>query len=275
MSNEMSVKHNGMIVFWSLTDGTSISKLRDGFESIGRQDLIPETQNDGQALKRAVQQNFPSRNKIIRPLKGCVGFAVVHEEETIESDGQRKLAHEEELRVAITGGTIISNPSHHVCMPAIEEAFQVERHQVTAAKLGGILVKACVGLSGIPLRPRGGAYWIPNAKADQWEDVVRVIEEANPSNRVFKVRTSTDPDSVDTVCHSLVTEVEKQLENLSESLHTEDLGKRALQTKVSSAMGLKTLVSEYEEILGKTLTKLQQKAEEVHASASVALIQCL
>jgi len=274
MSIEKSVKYNGITVFWSLTDGTSISKLRDGFDLIGRQDLLPDTQNVAQALRRAIQQNFPTRNKIIRPLKGGIGFAVVHEEETIDENNNRKLVHEEELRV-VYSGCILSNPCDHPKMDAIEEAFRVERQQVTAAKLGGILVKACNGLSGIPLRPRGGFYWIPNSKADEWESIVNVIEQANPSNRVWRMKTTTDNETVDAVCDSLVIEVEKQLENLSESILTEDLGKRALKTKETNALELKALVSEYEQILGKTLTKLQEKAEEVHASASVALLQCL
>ena len=275
MSIEKQIKHNGVTVYWSLVDGTKISKLRDGFESIGRVDLLPETQNEGQALKRAISRNFRSRNKIIRPLKGVVGFAVVDESETILPSGQRKLVHEEELRIAVSGGVMLSNPSDHPAIPQIKSLFAEERTQVTAAKLGTILVKACNQLSGIPLRPRGGFYWIPNSKAAEWEAIVNVVEQAEPRNTTWRMKTTTDQETLNAVCDSLVIEVEKKLENLSESLHEEELGKRALKTKEKTAIELGDLVEEYEEILGRTLQDLRDKATEVQSAASVALLQCL
>ena len=273
--NDIAIKYNGTTVFWSLVDGTSISELREGFETLGRGDLLPETQNDSQALRRALSKNFPSKSKIVRPLSGVTGFAIVDEQETINSAGVRKLVHQEELRIALSGTTMISNPPDHVRLDAIKADYLYEKQRVTATKLGGILIKACNQLSGIPLRPRGGMYWIPNSKTAEWEQIVSVVETANPKNTVYKMKTTTDGETVDAVCDSLITEVEKQLDTLSESLLSEDLGKRALNTKRNTATDLKDLVTEYEGILGKTLTKLQDRADEVHSAASMALIQSM
>lgn len=275
MSIDKSVKFNGQTVFWSLRNGTHLSKLKEGFESIGRGDLLPEVQNDSQVLKRAISKNFPGRNKVIRPLKGVAGFAILDETEVLDSAGQKDLDLSTELRIAISGNVILANPSDHPKVSAIGMDYLYEKDRITAAKLGGVLVTACSQLSGIPLRPRGGFYWMPNSSVDEWEEVVNVVEQANPQNSIWRMKTTTDEDTVDAVCDSLIIEVEKQLEVLSESLHSEELGKRALKTKQNTAIELKGLVSRYEGILGKTLKSLKEKADEVHSSASVALLQCL
>ena len=169
MSVEKKVKYNGITVFWSLSDGTNIDLLRKGFEDIGWSHLLPETQEDSQALRRSLVHHFPGKRTLIRPLKGIVGYAVVHE----DPDG-KEMEYNEEVRMGLVDGKLFSNPMEHPLREAIAETYQFEKKLVTAAKLGGVLVRAARELSGIPLRPRGGFYWIPDSKADDWERIVNV-----------------------------------------------------------------------------------------------------
>lgn len=278
MSNEIEIGFNGAIVWWSLNNETSREKLREGFEAIGRPDLLPTIENDGQALRRAIRNCFPSRgDNLIRPLKGIPGFAVIEESGGINSSGFSELSHRQELSIAISGSAIISNPQDYPLVDRIKREYFAEKQKVPASKLGKILVDACARLSGIPMRPRGGMYWMPEESLGRWEEIVSVVKNAQHKNRCWKTKTTTDQETVDAVCDSLIIEVEKQLDGVMEALTSEEnvLGKRALKTKANTALELKNLVAQYEGILSRTLTDLSEKADKVQSATGLALLQAI
>tara|TARA_R110000824_G_scaffold237484_3_gene426248 strand:- start:13 stop:849 length:837 start_codon:yes stop_codon:yes gene_type:complete len=278
MSIDKEIGYNGATVFWSLKNGTSREKLKEGFESIGRPELLPSVENDGPALRRAIRNCFPSRgDSLIRPLKGVAGFAVIEEREETDPSGQVELTHRQELCIAISGTTTLANPPDHVLVDRIKEEYLKEKQKIPASKLGSVLVDACKGLSGIPLRPRGGMYWLPEDVLGKWEEVVSVVEAADSGNRCWRMKTTTDQETVDAVCDSLVIEVEKQLEGVMEALTSEEsiLGKRALKTKSNTALELKELVAQYEGILSRTLSDLSEKADGVQSAVGLALLQAI
>ncbi len=270
MSVEKKIKYNGITVFWSLTDGTNIEVLRDGFEEIGWLHLLPEVQEDSQALRRALAHHFPGKRTLIRPLKGIVGYAVVNE----DASGD-EMEYDEEVRMGLVDGKLFSNPMDHPLREAVSDTYRFEKKLVTAAKLGGVLVRAARELNGIPLRPRGGFYWIPDSSAEKWEQIVDVVERARSGNVTWKMKTTTDENTVEAVCDSLVIQVENQLAKLESDLEEGELGKRALKTREKDAQELDSLVANYEEILGKTLEGLRSRASEVESAACVALLEAM
>tara|TARA_R100001594_G_scaffold29905_1_gene55735 strand:- start:1839 stop:2654 length:816 start_codon:yes stop_codon:yes gene_type:complete len=267
---EKSIDYNGSIVYWSLSDGTNIHLLRQGLQDIGRAHLIPETRVDLQALQRSIREAFPGKRTLVRPLSGKPGYAVVH-----EHSGGTEMEYEEEVRFAVVANEIFCSESNHPKLAFIEDEYQNQKDLVTANKLGGVLVKACQELQGIPLRNRGGLYWIPEANRLKWEEIVRVVERCNIRNTTSLVKTTTDKKTLDAVCDSLVHQVSKKLENLETSLEEGELGKRGLKTREREAQELDDLVQTYEKILGKTLTSLRDRASDVESAASMALLEAM
>ena len=270
MSVEKQIAYNGQIVYWSLTDGTNVDVLRDGFSAIGKAHLIPETQADNAALKRAIASVFSDKRTLVRPLSGVVGYAVVHEDPSGD-----EMEYEEEARFALLDGELYSNPLDHPANERISEIYSFERKLVTASKLGGVLVRAARELDGIPLRPRGGAYWIPDHQADAWENIVNVVESSRHGNVTWKLRTTTDENTVNAVCDSLITEVEKEIESLTEEIQEGDLGERGIKNREKKAQELDALVSRYEKRLGKTLTQVKEQIAEVEKLAVAALLDSM
>ena len=264
------IKYNGITVFWSLVDGTNRLLLGQGLEDLGCAHLIPEPRNDSQALGRAIRTQFPSKRTLIRPLQGMTGYAVVHE----NPNGQ-EMEYEEEVRFGFINDELFSNPLDHPLRETIRQSYLVEKNLVTAAKLGGILVNACRELKGIPLRPRGGFYWIPEANKARWEQIVGVVEKSNIANTTYCMKTTTDKTTLDAVCDSLVAQVENKLSQLETDLEDGELGKRGLRTREKEAQELDDLVGTYEGILGKTLTSLRERAEEVESAASIAILEAM
>ncbi len=84
-----------------------------------------------------------------------------------------------------------------------------------------------------------------------------------------------DIATLDAVCDSLVAQVENTLSQLETDLEDGELGKRGLRTREKEAQELDDLVGTYEGILGKTLTSLRDRAEEVESAASIAILEAM
>tara|TARA_R100001082_G_scaffold34386_1_gene17857 strand:- start:8338 stop:9240 length:903 start_codon:yes stop_codon:yes gene_type:complete len=284
-SEEVQVEFNGVIVYWSLSEGTCFQTLVDGFDELGIRDCLPKKLNLGNALKRALTRNFPSHKYIIRPLgkgSGHLGYGIVLETEHRDHlTGDRRNTYAEELRVKVIGkGGLLCNDPNHPKFEAFSQDYYSERGKITAAQLGVQMVKVCKDrMVGTPLRQKGGVYWIPSHMEAKWDEIIRVVKEANPSHTFYKVRTSGDEDTVSAVCDGLIQEVETRLSELTASLVEEDPekkpGKRALKTKRDSAQDLMEKVEAYSGILGKTFDDLKEKVEEVQATAAIALLQAM
>lgn len=267
---EKSIAYNGIIVYWSLSDGTNIHLLRQGLQDIGSAHLIPATRVDLQALQRSIREAFPGKHTLIRPLSGEPGYAVVH-----EHSGGTEMEYEEEVRFFVVGKRVLCSEMNHPKEEFIQEEYQKQKNLVTANKLGGVLVKACHELKGIPLRNRGGLYWIPETNRSRWEEIVRVVEQSNIRNTTHLLKTTTDRKTLDAVCDSLVYQVTQKLGDLETSLEEGELGKRALRTREREAQELDDLMQTYEKILGKTLTSLRDRASDVESAASMALLEAM
>ena len=283
MGIEKEVKQNGVIVWWSLTDGTNVNLLREGFEDLDLGHLVPEVSENSQALKRSLRTHFPGRDKLIRPIRGACGFAVVQED-----DSGKEMEYDEVLRVVVANISnavpdaaehvrhqVVTNPLDHPFRSAIHESYLFEKELIPAASLGKVLVQACREISGIPLRPRGGMYWIPKASVESWDKIVAVVENANRGNKTWKMKTSTDPESIQAVCDSLMIQVENQLATMEEELQGGELGKRALETREQAAKNLDSLCKTYEGILSLTLEDLRGRVQSVETAACNAILDAM
>ena len=272
--NIKDIEFNGVTTFWSLCDETPLEALREGLESIGRADLVPEGIEGGDALKRALNSVFRNRNTLVRPLEGMRGaYAVVLEDAA--SMGDEKMRYEEAFKVACIDGDLVFNPddSEHKFM--VEREFQEQKKVVPAARLGSVLTKAVVSLHGIPVRPKGGMYWISDEHLEAWHKVCDVISAANGRNRVLGMRTTSEGGTLDAVCFSLTTKVEKMLEGLKDDLEHGDLGKRGLASRERQAQELDSFIQKYEGILGRSLQDLRDRAQEAESAAAVALLAAM
>ena len=265
---DKQMKFNGTIVFWSLTGGTNLSTLRERMEEVGLPDIVPEEIEDAPALRRALGSIYSGRRIHIEPMEGIRGMYSV-----VDVDASGILPeYTPFLRTGVIAGELEFRPEEFEDADRIHAAFQQEKENVPAAKLGQMLVRLSEKCRGVSLRPSGGFYWIPNEHAETWENAATAIRSANPACSLFRVRTTTDTSTVDAVCESVVLQVTKELEKMQEEIEDGVLGKRALGSREARAIQLDEMLDEYESILGKTLTSLREQADDVGATAALALL---
>jgi len=275
---ERDLKLNGVIGYWSLSDGTPLVEVHDGLKAVGLEHCVPITMTDKPSLRRGLGTVFPKRRQLIRPLEGKAGFAVIEE----STDDNGDLTHEQSLQVQILypahmGGeaALMFRPHNHIMIPRVKEEFLVEKERVPASQLGQILVRCIESLRGVSLRPTGGFYWLAEEDVPKWEEVAKVIVGANASNKMYLLRTTTEPETVDAVCDAVLTQVQSKLDALVEELEHGDLGKRALKSREALAQELDEYLQRYESIFQKSFSALREQADEVESAAAMAIIQAM
>jgi len=238
------LKLNGVIGYWSLVDGTPLDVVHDGLKPAGLSHCVPVEMTDKPSLRRALATVYPGRRQLIRPLEGKAGFAVIHE----STDDSGDMVHEQQMQVLIIypshmGGEayLVFRPADHFLVQRVRDEFDKEKGKVPASQMGQILVRCVEELKGVSLRPSGGFYWLAEEDVPKWEQVCDVIESAA----------------------------------LAESIESGDLGKRALQSRETMAQELDEYLQRYEGIFQRSFDELRARADEVEATAALALMQAL
>ena len=278
---EKTIKYNGILTHWSLSDNSDRQILKVGFEDLGLAELIPSPKNDTQALLRALNRVFSKQDVVIKTVRGTSGYKVCGRQDL--RDG--KTRYTEALKVTFdSSGGLHYEENHdaytsvrfgHDVQDMLQSEFNVQKRLVYGAVLGTVLSNAARKLGGISMRPRGGFYWIPKSSKARWKEIAGVISLAFHKNTVSCIQTTTDTDTLDAICVALVAQVESKLGQLETDLEEGDLGKRALQTREREAGELDSLVQDYEKILGKTMTSLRDRVEEVESTASLAILESM
>ena len=276
---EKTIKYNGILTHWSLTDESNRQILKDGFENLGLAELIPSPKNDTQALLRALHKTFKGQDIVIKTVRGTSGYKVCGRQDTAG-----KTRYTESLKVTFDSSGDLQYEENEVFTSLrfddaskfiLEAEFHYQKKLVSGAALGTILSAAARHLGGISMRPRGGFYWIPKTSKAKWKEISEVISLSYHRNTVSVIQTTTDTDTLDAICVALVAQVESKLGQLETDLEEGELGKRALKTRERAASDLDSLVQDYEKILGKTLTSLRDRVEEVESTASLAILEAM
>lgn len=270
----------GAIAYWSLSEGTDLEKLRTGFTEAGLAECVPDRLEDKPALRRALQHTFPSRSHRIHPLEGRKGFAVGR---LVEQTDSNELVWEQELLVRLVypesaGGAarLAIRSDNDVLKTSIRRDFASEKERVPASRLGQMLVRAVESLKGISLRPSGGFYWLAEEDQERWQTIAATVEQVNHGNSMYLLKTTTDPDTLEAICDAVIHQVESKLDTLVADLGQIDegdkpLGKRALETRRQTAEELHEFAERYEDLFDFNLQRLRDKADEVAATALVAI----
>jgi len=264
------INYNGACIYWALSDGTPIDEVKQGFKGLGLANLLPRMTNDAGALARALRTHFPNQRTLLRSITGGKGYAVVHEH---DDKAVGKMQYREQVRVSFdSAGGLVFKPSSPLLDAGIRESYRVESGKLSAAKMGTVLVRCAQHLGGIPLRPRGGFYWMPENKMSKWEQVAEIVSNANRGNKSYALKTTADVETLSAVSDALKAQVTKRLEAVEASLQSDDQGKRALASKEKEARELDELMQDYEAVLGEALDDLRERAEEAEAAAALAIL---
>lgn len=279
----------GSIVWWRLSGGLDLEQLYECWERAGLpKRWLPEEPSCEKAFRRACRAQKENR-RLVRPLEGGKGFAIVHEHakgEDLSHNVQLRFTLDVVKRVRATGpdGALMPIGANKT-VDAVRDAYRYYQDNLIQQDVSSWFCTLMDKLGAVALRDTGGIYFVPEHSKKQWEKMVECIK--GPKERPTSAHAMMDVPAIrtdqaieaalDAIGHEsqqACAKLEKVLDaHLAGESDDDTLGAKALGTRVKRAEGIEAKLSQYEELLGAKLPELHERLEALRANLVLAQMQ--
>jgi hypothetical protein len=210
---------------------------------------------------------------MVRPTKEKDGFCVVEEERREMALGGNSYQVVLTARIDFNTSFIWFDPIDDRAQKIVE-SYNEHLGLLRSAQISSALVAILDDLGGTRLRPTGGVYWLPESKVDAWAEIGHVIEGAGHGvvNAVYLIRHDLDADAVRAVRDAIVVEVSAEASRINQEVMEGNLGERALEHRKDQALGLRSKIELYEELLDCGLESLRKAVDETEQTVATAAL---
>lgn len=252
----------GAIVFWRMYGTTPQASLAaalpEGLKG-------PQTPDAPTCLRRAVTDLRSDEFDLVRPIARRGDFAFLRE------------ARPEEGRVEITqvGRAYLEGETMYTSGLEAETSMELGRlysehyRTLSSEDVSSWLIGLMRTLGGVRLRESGGIYFIPRTAMATWDAVTQALHETT-DHVLHQIPALKTEEAADAIMDALTREVRVSVEELEKEL--DSLGKRALANRGKAVDGLARKVSQYEELLGRSLEGVNAILDRAEATIGAALL---
>ncbi|MEN6547394.1 MAG: DUF6744 family protein, partial [Armatimonadia bacterium] len=165
---------------------------------------------------------------------------------------------------------------------AFEPAEHPQREKVTAGYIGhqitlspndisGMLLRFCEGHDSVPLRVRGGFYFLPPAGVERFRRAAAVLRQVS-GHALYEVPAMKSSEAVTAILAAVQHEAEAEAEAMVAILDSGDAGARALRSQSKRCERAETKLARYEELLGQRLPELQARLSTLRSRLTEAAL---
>ena len=257
----------GHIVYWRLSGGLDLAKLRDAWEAEGLdKKLLPDEPTPTVALRRAVSVLKKADTRIESTRAGLV---VLDREE--KADGDLDFKKRLVATVDLVGRIKVLFALHLSDEGAVRAAYEAALQNLAQADVSPWLATLMRDLKAVPLRDTGGVYFVPAFATGRFEALLRALR-ASSSHVIAAIPALDSKEAVAAVLDALQSEAEAELAAIRKDLEGETaLGERALSTRIRATEGVEGKLSAYESLLGGNLDALRERIVSMRAELTVAM----
>lgn len=258
----------GALVYWRLEGEVDPKELALHWKLAGLDpDLLPSTPAPSTALARTMRERAEHR-KLVRPLEERGSHALVRE---VVSGAD--LSYDVALRVKLdVAGRPVVEPAGHPLEATIRAAYDHHLEVCSSDDIGGWLVGIVAKVDGVAMRDRGGIYYVPPGKLAEWDSMTSALRKVS-NHRIFKIPAMTSKSAVEAILDAIAQEAEADAAKMEAELLSDELGGRALASRVAKTEALEAKVSRYESLLGEKLDVLRDRLEGLRANLTVAILK--
>lgn len=260
---------DGAVIFWSVKKSEH-DALCAGLTELGLHDFQPDPRGTVAILKDALNEVYPGAGYKIDGLDTKDGYSIT---KMVKGHDNTPPKFEHIGNVTVTENESITFYSDSISYDEetlIREKYDVASGHITGGQVTNCLIKILIRLGGITLRPSGAVYWLPVEALDEWNRVVKVVEDAaieGQTSLVHVMKVSFDESSVRAVAEGVIADVTAEADDLLAKINSGiDSGKMKDTTHkryLEKTDELRLKVESYEQALGKTMADLHNKLQEI------------
>lgn len=273
-------ENSGAIVWWSLKGLLDLDKLREAWVSKGLDEaMLPIPPSPKVALHRAVH-SLRGRNVVttLNKGEGRGGYAITEVAEEGDADRVDDLKFSTWLKVylnkvgtlSFTFNTDREEPTHTI--EGISGAYKSALCSIDTADASNWLCKIAELCDAVTLKVTGGLYFIPRHRLDKWEAVLECVRAAS-AHSLASIPAIPCDEVVGAVLSGIEAEMDATVAEMDKALETDDLGTRALKSRIGTVQLTEQKLSRYETLLEVKLDSLRSKLQGMQASLTVAIVK--
>lgn len=270
----------GTITYWSLRGETDQHALKDAWLAAGLDPTwAPPPPSAENALARTLRERAHKGGWLVRPLKERGTWGVVRETQTgtkLSAELGYELLFKVWLNTDKSGLTFAIEEADVISPSKVEDVFLDTVKNLSTTEMSSWLVALCARyVNAVSLRSTGGIYFVPPSKAEEWREVLDVIEQSGAQHTIYTVPTMDTEDAAAAVLAAVTREASDITDRIAHELDNgwstdRPLGKRALRNRKQACEQMAVKLRSYEEMLGEQLTAIKEKLVEVSSSIAEA-----
>jgi hypothetical protein len=277
----------GALVYWRLSGSIWLSELQAAWAKTlasyglaNRPEMLPAATSPATSFTRAVKAHGDART-LVRSL-GRSSYVIVAERvaNRAETHPNEPVEYRVDLQVSLDAvGRVVFKPAEHPKRKQILLDYEKGLDELTSNDVGSWLSDMVRRSDGVALRESGGFYFIPREKLDGplgWRSVSRTIQSCS-AHRCFEIPAMRTVDVLDSIVDALGQEAAAEAARLEAEVleHVEGrtkLGAKALGSRADQCAAIAAKLGRYEAILGRQVSKLVDKIDEVKAQLTAAAL---
>jgi hypothetical protein len=258
----------GAVTWWALAGTMDGERLSATWKAAGLDEkLLPPLPSPGTAIRRALGEQRSAR-RLVRPLEGTHGLALVNEQATGE-----ELLHAIELRATVDKvGNVRVTPADHVLAAELKAAYEKHLGELSHEDISSWLCDLIHVVRATSLRESGGFYFVPPGESlAVWRKMVAVLTACS-GHQVFEMPAMRSDQAVAAVLAAVSREASAEAHAMEAELSSEELGRRALQTRERRCQTAMQKLAAYEGLLGSALDELKDRFEDLQQQIAAAAL---
>lgn len=265
----------GGIVWWSLGGNVSLPGLVAALAQVGSSAKPPEEPSAIAAVHRAAET-------VARQVKGRAlqlsrgHWAVVDRAADEETEGQaRKVSFDLLATVAV------ERPAADAPYTLVVDegplaadlcaTYAMALTVLAPADMGDWLCDKLTALGAVPLRDRGGVYFVPADCTPKFRKVAAALKLCS-KHAVHVVPAMKATDAVEAILSAVEADTRASCDEIAAEMASGKLGKRALEAREEKTVALAARAARYEQILGVSLAGLKASIDEATQAVAVATL---
>ena len=263
---EIDKRSCGRITFWDLSGDVDLDAL---VAALGDVVKHPENPTPKVSLHRAVDECARRHNLEVRH-RGAGMWDIVGE--PVEDNRQLVYPIETSARLMTKadgiGNDVGISTTGKYDMEVLAD-YSKARGVLATTDIGNWLCDTLTTLGGVPLRDRGGVYFVPQDRVATWERVTTALQACS-LHKVHRVPAMRSQDAVEAILAAVTADTRKACQTIAEDIGSATLGKRALETRENQTADLLERLDRYEGLLGTRLDELRTAIDETRSAVAVA-----